>query len=107
MNEKKPALPADLPWLEAKVDQLLAKMNERLPHGLRLDVDLIVTPLTEPPEFSTPDQRLLWDITCDNCGKVCSDGIYTGAAYRELRGTRVCITFGCCGPCGRRSDDRA
>lgn len=112
-------------WLTAKVDQRLALMEEaigdvveesiQLFHRLTgfkpaAEVDMIkqmmhgnvmMTPLTEPDEGSSPEEIARWERTCDNCGAFVPDGelFYTGQLVREFHGEQVILIFGVCPVC--------
>jgi hypothetical protein len=94
---------AEPAWLLAKVDQRLALMKDKLdsPEGrLALSVmDVVLTPLVEPPEGSTKEQFERWDRTCDNCGKYCPTTLFTGHVIRQFMGTKVNMMFGVCPEC--------
>jgi hypothetical protein len=64
-------------------------------------MDLILTPLTEPKEDATDDDRIRWDRSCDNCGVFCGKtrDFWTGSVTRYLGKTQVVLTFGTCTNC--------
>lgn len=88
------------PWLQAKVDQRIALMKEKLGNlPQALDVGIIMMPLTEPTEHATPDEMLAWERSCDNCLVFCAGDFYTGHVSRNWGGQQIVITFGVCPVC--------
>jgi hypothetical protein len=89
-------------WLLAKVDQRLALMREKLgDEGITLLglADVVITPLTEPPENATQQQIATWDKSCDNCGRLCPTRLVTGQVVRMLDKIQVTFFFGACPRC--------
>jgi hypothetical protein len=92
---------AQLPaWLDAKVDQRLAMVDQAMPVVGLAGPSLIVTPLAEPPEGATRRDYDRWERTCDCCGKYCpypKENFYTGHVQRTSKaGLPVIISFGIC-----------
>lgn len=88
-------------WFISRVDQRVALVQDVV-GGKWPFPTVVLTPLTEPPESATQEQRLRWERTCDNCGTHCPQGtaFYTGHVSRELPDKRqVIITFGVCKSC--------
>lgn len=98
------------PWLDAKADQLLAKVRREA--GLTPDAlkragysgprNVVMMPLTEPKEGSSPKQRDRWERTCDNCGRYCPHPAVpfgTGILVRDWEGVRILIGYGACRRC--------
>jgi hypothetical protein len=111
-------------WLNAKADQRLALMSESVQEVLdetaaiveqvtgtkvqmAVDVgrwlagDIMMTPLTEPPEGSSKEVFDRWERSCDNCDAYvpAGDAFYTGQLVRDWSGTQVIIVFGICERC--------
>jgi hypothetical protein len=88
-------------WLDAKVDQRLAQMQEAMPipvMAAATGAHVIMVTLTEPDEDATPEQIQQWNLTCDNCGKV-DPVLHTGHMERRVDGVLVVITMGACASC--------
>lgn len=88
-------------WLSAAVDQLLARMQSEVPPAAFAGYNVVMTPLTEPPEGASDAVIERYERTCDNCGAYCPDTVpfYTGAVRRTLGSTPVEVTFGACERC--------
>jgi hypothetical protein len=92
-------------WLRAAVDQRLALMVQTMGGKLPSNVaNVIVTPLTEPPEgaaYGPGTEAERWERSCDNCDAYCGDEdkFYFGQATRFRDGMRVEFTFGACANC--------
>lgn len=97
-------------WLRARVDQLLARLNEATggPAGtaaLRGKANVLMLMLTEPPENATEAQLEAWERTCDSCGTVCLDSPFWGGQHTESwHGIQVIIGFGICADCKERDE---
>lgn len=93
------------PWLSAAVDQRIAFMRDKMGElgwaMIRKQLALLMTPLTEPDEGSSPEEIARWERTCDNCGAFVPDGelFYTGQLVREFHGEQVILIFGVCPVC--------
>lgn len=88
---------SDPSWLKAAIDQRLALMNEALQIQQLKGINIVMTPLTEPPEGATEAEYKRWDQACDNCGNV--GDLYTGHATKDVGLIQVIITFGTCARC--------
>jgi len=88
-------------WLTAKIDQRIAMMKDVLGPAVEgfADYNVVMTPLTEPPEGASEVAVAMWDGSCDNCGRFCPTLLWTGKSEREVAGVRVVITFGACPQC--------
>lgn len=88
-------------WLATAADQRIGFMLEEM-GGVPEGFPFILTPLTEPPENFTDEQRERWERTCDNCGTYCPEDteFYTGSIGRVVGPeARVEIMFGACAAC--------
>ncbi len=92
-------------WVTARVDQLIAKVRHVLGEDVTFPQTLVMTPLTEPDENSSPAEWEVWERTCDNCGKHCPhpEKFYSGHVVRHVFGTQMLITFGVCSDCRKVS----
>lgn len=88
---------AEPSWLTAAVDQRLALMSDAIQRAQAQGINIMMTPLTEPPEGASDAEYKRWDQACDNCGKV--GDIYTGHATKDVGLVQVIITFGVCDEC--------
>jgi hypothetical protein len=89
-------------WLTTAADLRIGFMLEQMGGDVPEGYPFILTPLTEPPEHFTDEERERWERTCDNCGKFCPEDteFYTGAIGREVtEDTRIEIMFGACPAC--------
>lgn len=87
-------------WLTAAVDQRLALMKDTLgADTVVTDFAVMMTPLTEPGEGASKQERDAWEYTCDNCGRYCPTSMWAAHAERAAFGVRVLFTFGVCQQC--------
>lgn len=88
------------PWMDAKIDQLLARMEEAAtPEGVQLiseTAPVLVLFLTEP-ETDTPEGLAHWELACDKCNQI--RPLHSGLTTRQWRGMQVMISFGFCTEC--------
>lgn len=95
-------------WLTSLIDQRVALVEDKI-GDIVLDTNIIMTPLTEPPEGASERALKRWDRSCDNpgCHRYCSDPqpFFTLHVVRTLRhGTKVYMTAGLCADCKRQLD---
>ena len=88
------------PWLTAKVDQLLARLEE-MAGGMWIftPMEIVMMQLTEPDQFATEEEIEKWDQTCDNCGAHVPGELFTGNVTRTVQNTKFLIAFGVCARC--------
>lgn len=97
------------PWLTAKADQRLALLEHRS-KALAItkfmgSYDLLMMPLTEPPEFAAENDVRRWDRTCDGCNQWQNSfaKFYTGFVQRTTSwGQQVTFTYGACHSCAHQ-----
>lgn len=91
------------PWLQAKVDQRIAFMRDKLGdlgwQLIKRQTALLMTPLTEPDEGASELEFARWEHTCDNCGAYVPRTMWSGSVERMVDGVRVIISFGACPGC--------
>jgi hypothetical protein len=91
------------PDLQSKLDQRIAMLEDAGAFMLRmLDKDVVlVLALTDPPPGITEATYLVWDRTCDRCGKYCPNDrpFYTGSLQTIVLGHVVSFSFGVCQAC--------
>lgn len=90
-------------WFTSKVDQRLAMVEESLKTtGAEPAINVVMTPLAEPPEHASKAEHDRWDRTCDGCGAYVphTEHFYTGHHEAKTRkGTPVVVIFGVCESC--------
>lgn len=90
------------PWLDAKIDQFLARLNELKAAQMAEagGYEVIMMTLTEP---ASREDAKRWERTCDNCGAYVPEGavFFTRQSVREFEGLtiKIVITWGMCSDC--------
>lgn len=89
-------------WLVAALDQLLARLDQTTGGALAtLGFDVVLIPLTEPPENATPQEHARWEYTCDNCGLYSKEELRTGTVGLDHHGLQLVVGLGACQTCWR------
>jgi hypothetical protein len=84
-------------WLLVLADQRAALVKAAGVTALGFDV--VLTPLTEPPENATQTELDIWERSCDNCKGFFPTTLHTGVVRRIINGKPVEFLFGVCPTC--------